>query len=260
VPVSDSAFTFLLLPGLFIGVLVFVEIGRRLRMQPVAEETERERVVLNTIETAIYALLGLMVAFTFSGAASRFDARRALTVKEANAIGTAYLRLELLPAAAQPPLREKFRQYTELRIAVYQSLPDIEASNTNATRASALQSEIWTDAVAALKDAQPASTLLLLPALNDMIDITTTRAIMLKTHTPPIVLAALLVLALVCSLLIGKGLARKGAIAVVLHTVVFALVLTIIMYVIFDLDHPRVGLIRLDYADQALTEVLAGMK
>lgn len=189
---SDSAAMFLLLPGLFVCFLLFVEVGRRLGTRRVEEETERERIVLNTIETAIYALLGLMVAFTFSGAAARFDARRTLTVQESNAIGTAYLRLDLLPAAAQLALREKFRRYTEARIAVYQALPDVQASNTHATRAGALQSQIWADAVTALKDAQPASSLLLLPALNDMIDITTTRAIMLKTHTPPIVLATLL--------------------------------------------------------------------
>lgn len=67
-------------------------------------------------------------------------------------------------------------------------------------------------------------------------------------------------LTLVCSLLIGNGLARKRTYGVVLHTAGFALVLTVTMYVIFDLDHPRVGLIRLDYVDQALTDVLAGMR
>ena len=258
---SDSAAMFVLLPGLFLCFLLFVEIGRRLGARWVdEEETERERVVLNTIETAIYALLGLMIAFTFSGAAERFDARRSLTVQEGNAIGTAYLRLDLLPAAAQPALREKFRRYTEARIAVYQALPDIEASNTHAARAGALQGQIWAEAVAALKDAPPASSLLLLPALNDMLDITTTRAIMLRTHTPPVVLVTLLMLTLVCSLLIGNGLARKRTCGAVLHTVGFALVLTVTLYVILDLDHPRAGLIQLDYADQALADVLAGMK
>ena len=257
---SDSAATFLLLPGLFLGVLAFIGIGRRLGMRRVVEETERERVVLSTIEAAIYALLGLMVAFTFSGAASRFDVRRNLTVQEANAIGTAYLRIDLLPATTQPPLREKFQRYARARIAVFQSLPDVAASNANAARAVALQGEIWAGSLAALKDAPPASSLLLLPALNDMIDITTTRAIALKTHTPPIVLGTLVVLTLICSLMIGDGLARRGTSSLALHTVGFALVLTVTLYVIFDLDHPRVGLIRLDYADEALTDVLAGMK
>ena len=257
---SDSAMVFLLLPGLFLCIVLFIEIGRRVGTRRVAEETERARVVQNTIETAIYALLGLMIAFTFSAAASRFDTRRTLTVQEANAIGTAYLRLDLLPAAAQAPLREKFRRYTEARIAVYQALPDVQASNQRADRARALQTEIWSEAVAALRDAQAASSLVVLPALNEMIDITTTRAMIAKTHTPPIVLATLFVLALLCSLLIGNGLGRERTFGVGIRTFGFALVFTLTMYVIFDLDHPRVGFIRLDYVDQALTDVLAGMK
>jgi hypothetical protein len=257
---SDSTAVFLFLPGMFLCVLLFIEIGRRIGVRRTAVGTEREHVVESTIETAIYALLGLMLAFTFAGAASRFDARRTMTVQEANAIGTAYLRLDLLPAAAQPPLREKFRRYTESRIAVFQALPDVAASNAHEARAAALQNEIWAGAVAALKDVQPQASLLVLPALNEMIDITTTRTVALKTHTPPVILATLAVLSLVCSLLIGYGLAGGKRFGIVLHMLGFALVLTATTYVILDLDHPRVGLIRLDYADEALTGVLAGMK
>jgi hypothetical protein len=257
---GDSAAVFLFLPGMFFGVMLFVEIGRRFGIRRTPGSTESERVVETTVETAIYALLGLMIAFTFAGSASRFDTRRALTVQEANAIGTAYLRLDLLPAAAQPPLREKFRRYTETRIAVFRALPDVEASNAATRRAAALQGEIWSGAVAALKDAQPQAPLLLLPALNDMFDITATRGVVLRTHTPPVVLGTLAVLSLVCSMLIGYGLAGIKPFSMLLHTIGFAVVLTVTIYVILDLDHPRVGLIRLDYADQALLDVLAGMK
>ena len=257
---SDSAVILLLLPVFFFGILLCIEIGRRLGLRRRAEMTERERSVMNTIEASIFAWLGLLVAFTFAGAASRFDTRRSLTVQEANAIGTAYLRLDLLPATAQPALREKFRQYTETRIAVYQVLPDIKASDTEAARAAALQKLIWSEAVTALKESPPATWGLVLTALNEMIDITATRAVILRTHTPTIVLGTLLVLSVVSSLLIGHGLARKDTSNVLLHTVGFALVFTVTMYVILDLDHPRVGLIRLDYADQALTGVLAGMR
>lgn len=257
---SDSALIFVFLPGLFAFVLLFVWVGRWIGARRGTEETERERVGLVTVETAIYALLGLMVAFTFSGATSRFDTRRAQTVQEANAIGTAYLRLDLLPAAARPALREKFRRYAEARMAIYRSLPDLEASDAHAARANALQDEIWSAAVAALRDAQPQASLLLVPALNDMIDITTTRAISLRTHTPPIILAALVLLTLICSVLIGYGLAGGKPFATNLHMFGFALMMTVTIYVILDLDHPRVGLIRLDYVDQALADVRAGMK
>jgi len=257
---SDSALTFVFLPGLFAAILLFAWIGRRIGTRRSREETERERVGLVTVETAIYALLGLMIAFTFSGATSRFDARRAQTVQEANAIGTAYLRLDLLPAAAQPALREKFRQYTDARIAIYQALPDIDSSNAHAARATALQGEIWNGALAALRDAPAQASLLLIPALNDMIDITTTRAIALRTHTPTVILAALVLLTLICSLLVGYGLAGGKPFATNFHMIGFALMMTVTIYVILDLDHPRVGLIRLDYVDQALADVRTGMK
>ncbi len=257
---SDDPLTFVFLPGLFAAILLFVWIGRWIGERRRAEETERERVGLGTVETAIYALLGLMIAFTFSGAASRFDTRRAQTVQEANAIGTAYLRLDLLLATAQPALREKFRQYADARVAVYQALPNIEASDAHAARATGLQNEIWNGAIAALRDAPAQASLLLVPALNDMIDITTTRAIALRTHTPLIILVALVVLTLACSLLVGYGLAGGKPFATNLHIIGFALVMTVTIYVILDLDHPRVGLIRLDYVDQALMQVRAGMK
>jgi hypothetical protein len=257
---SDTALVFVFLPGLFAFILAFVWLGRRIGSWRSAEETERERVGLVTVETAIYALLGLMVAFTFSGATSRFDTRRAQTVQEANAIGTAYLRLDLLPAAAQPALRDKFRSYTEARMALYRALPDLEASNAQAARAVELQDEIWNDSLAALRSAPPQASLLLVPALNDMIDITTTRAIALRTHTPPTILVALVLLTLICSLLVGYGLAGGKPFATNLHMIGFALMMTVTIYVILDLDHPRVGLIRLDYVDQALADVRAGMK
>ena len=256
---SDSAGIFLLLPGVFLGILLFIEVGHWLGTRFGREQTAPPPVVFGTIETAIYALLGLMVAFTFSGAASRIDTRRTLTADEANAIGTAYLRLDVLSATSQPSLRDKFRRYTEARIAVYRVLPDIEASKTNAARANALQSEIWADTVTALKET-PASSLLVLPSLNTMFDIAATRSVILNTHIPPIVLATLVALTLMCALLIGHGLPGDRTVGTLLHTVGFAFVVTLTMYVIFDLDHPRVGLIRLDYADQALFDVLAAMK
>src|SRR5688572_11733001 len=70
-------------------------------------------------EAAVFGLFGLLVAFTFSGAASRFEDRRDLLTAEANAIGTAYLRLDLLPGDAQPPLRDLFRKYLDVRYEVY---------------------------------------------------------------------------------------------------------------------------------------------
>jgi hypothetical protein len=256
---SDNAVVFLLIPGLFLSILVFVSLGRRMDMHQVLSETDRERVVLTTIETAIYALLGLMVAFTFAGAATRFDARRALTVSEANAIGDAYLRLDLLPAQAQPALRGNFRRYAAERLAVYNALPDLKASEMHAARAATLQDAIWSDAVRATAQ-RPQAAILLLASLNDMFSIATTRAVMLRAHTPPVVIGVLVVLTLICSVLIGNAFPRTSKSAPPLHVYGFALVMSVTLYVIFDLDHPRVGLIRLDYADQAMEDLISYMR
>ncbi len=255
-----NAAAFLLILGLFAGMLLMLFIGQWLGRRSLSQETDVVRSRLTGVETAIFGLMGLMIAFAFSGAANRYEMRRQLVVDEANAIGTAYLRLDLLPAASQPALREKFRQYTDVRTKVYELLPDISASEAQAAIAVTLQNEIWAGTLAALKDAPPQATIVVIPALNQMIDVTTTRAIAMRTHTPRLIFAVLLILGMVCSLLAGYVLAYTNTRNVRLHVITFAVIVTLTIYIIFDLDYPRFGFIRLDFADKALFDLLAGMK
>ena len=126
--------------GLMAAMLLALEAGRRLGARDLARDASR--VGLGAVEGAIFALMGLLLAFTFSGAAARFDARRMLIVEESNAIGTAWLRLDALPAEDQPSLREKFRQYVDARVAGFRRMPDLEASGAELTRAADLQKQI----------------------------------------------------------------------------------------------------------------------
>jgi hypothetical protein len=247
--------------GLFVGMLVCLEIGRRIGVRRLASDPESATVGLGTVEGAVFGLLALLVAFTFSGAAARFDTRRQLIVAEANDLGTAYLRLDLLPTAAQPPLREHFRQYVAARLAVYRQLPDVAAATEALRRASTVQTEIWAQAVAGSREpeAHPDAAKLLLPALNAMFDITTTRTVALQTHPPTIIFAMLFVAALASALLAGHGLAG-GKRRNWLHMVGFAAIITVAVYVILDLELPRLGLIRVEAFDQALVDLLKGMK
>ena len=258
---GETGILLVFVPSLFLIMLLVLETGRRIGKRYYSmEESDHHRGNRILVESAIYGLLGLLIAFTVSGAANRFDARRTLTVQEANAIGTAYLRLDLLPAAAQPDLRRKFRRYAEARLAVFRLLPDFEASNAEAIRANELQRSIWNEVIAALPGVPQSATLMLLPALNEMFDITSSRAIAAQAHTPLVILCALAVLALFCCLLAGYGLAGEKPHSSALRMIGFALIVTLTIFVILDLDYPRVGLIRLDYADQALIDVLAGMR
>ena len=193
--------------GLFLGMLLLFEVGRQLRTKELRTDHENES-GLGAVEGAIFALFGLLVAFTFSGAMERFDAHRSLIAEEANTIGTAYLRLDLLPPDVQPVLRGLFRSYLVARLGVYRKLPDVQASNTEQVHAKTLQAQIWSEAVeaSALPGARPDAAKLL-PALNDMIDITTTRSMAAQSHPPTIIFALLFVLGLGCSLFAGYGAA-----------------------------------------------------
>ena len=245
---------------LFGGMLTLLEVGRRLGISRQAEESESERNNLVTVEAAVFALFGLVVAFTFSGAADRFCQKRVLIAEEANDIGTAYLRLQLLSEKAQPELQELFRHYLDSRLETYRKLPDVEAVEAEIAKSKKIQHEIWTRAVTAttLQDSHPDAGKLLLPALNNMIDITTTRAMALRTHPPNIIYELLFCLGLICSLLAGYRMAG-GRSRSWLHMLGFLLITVVVIYVIVDVEYPRTGLIRLGAFDQELINTRAEM-
>lgn len=244
--------------GLFLGMLLLLEVGRRMGSRRLAEEGEGAKEGLGAVEGAIFGLLGLLIAFTFSGAVSRFDDRRRLVAEEANAIGTAYLRLDVLPVEARAVLQEKFRQYLDSRLLTYRKLPDIAAARAQHARSVALQGEIWAQAVASVASGPPSAPMLLLPALNEMIDITTTREMATLMHPPTVVFAMLAALALMAALLAGYAMAGSRT-RHWHHMLGFAAIMAATVYVILDLEYPRLGLIRVDAADRVLVELRQGM-
>jgi hypothetical protein len=238
--------------SLFAGMLLMLEVGRRIGIRRRVRDPDGGETGLGALDGAIFGLIGLLIAFTFSGAASRFDKRRELIVQEANNIGTAYLRLDLLPASTQPALRDDFRQYVNSRLVVYQALSDVEATKAKLAESKLIQAEIWKRAVAATKTAEVngnAVTSLVLSSLNEMIDITTTRTVALQTHLPPIIFIMLAVLVLVGSLISGYGMAGAKE-RNWLHVLSFTVLMMGVIYIILDLEHPRLGLIRVDEFDQ----------
>jgi hypothetical protein len=206
---------------------------------------------------AIFGLLGLLVAFTFSSVFARLDARRQLIAEEANAIGTAYLRLDLLPAEARPSLRDKFQRYTAARARLFDSLARPERARAELAKAAELQRAIWTEAVAASDGTAQPVRLLLLPALNDMIDITTTTEVAIRTHAPALVLFTLFAIALTCCGLVAYRSRSLGTYSGI-HLVTFA-VITFTLYLIVDVEFPSLGLVRLDRFDQVLSDLAASM-
>ena len=133
-------------------------------------------------------------------------------------------------------LRDKFREYLDARLAAYKAVPDMDLVARELARA----------------------TRLLLPAINEMIDITTTRTIAAKTHAPLLFFALIAFLVLASGLLAGYAMAASHKRNWV-HALAFAAMLSAVVYVVADMDYPRLGFIRVDSFDSALVEVGASM-
>jgi hypothetical protein len=246
--------------GMFFGMLVAFEAGRRIGMARRLRHPQGAAKGSAGVEAGVYGLLGLLIALTFSGGVSRFEDRRHLITEEVNAIGTAYLRIDVLAAGAQPALRQLFREYLDSRLETYRKLPDIRAAKTELAHSIKLQGDIWTKATAACRDSGSQSAcMLFLPALNQMIDITTTRFAATQNHPPLIIYLLLAALSLTGALLAGYGMSESKERSW-LHMVIFAIVLSTALYVIIDLEFPRLGLIRMDTADQNLVELRQSMQ
>jgi hypothetical protein len=246
--------------GLLLGMLLAIEVGRRLGVARLARDPEGLTRGVGAAESAVFALLGLLIAFTFSGAASKFEGRRHLITEEANALGTAWLRVDLLPEDAQPAVRAKFRAYLDARLAAYAAMPDRSAAFAKLGESVALQADLWALALAAARrpDAPAAAAMLLLPALNAVFDIATTRTAATENHPPDAIYVMLILLSLVAALLIGYSGAQNTG-RNWLHWLSFALILTLAIFLILDIEYPRRGLIRIDSADHLLIELRASM-
>ena len=202
--------------ALLFGMLICLEIGRRLARGLLAKDPSAARSDLGRVETAIFGLYALLLALTLTGAPARFDTRRQLIAQEANAISTAYLRLDLLAAESQPVIRERFRNYLDSRLEAYRKFPDIEAATADAER-------------------------LVLPTLNEMLDVAVMRTMAARIHPPAIIFGLLFLLALVCSI------------------TSFVVVTVVSVFVVLDIEYPRLGLIRVDQYDQVLVELRQSM-
>lgn len=254
-PNVASLLSFPVFLGVALALLLAMEVGYRIGRwhQKIGRGSIKEFVGI--IDAPILALLGLLIGFTFFGAAERFDKRRDLIVEETNNIGTAYLRLDLLRSEDRDALRALFKQYLDSRIRTYAVLANLREALAEYDHTQQLQSEIWTRSVeAAQKTGSAYASIQLIPALNAMIDITTTRVAVTQFHPPRIVFILLGTLSLIAAILAGyqmSNAARRSW----FHVALFVLTFTLAVYVILDLEYPRLGLIRVDAADALLKDL-----
>lgn len=231
-------------------------LGYRYRRWQQRRHEKEEADGLGQIESSLMGLAALMLAFTFGLAQSKFEAKRQLIVQEANDIGTAILRCDLYPDSVRTPMRQDFKNYVEARAAYYETGADEAQIEAALTQANIHSHRIWTRAAAfARVSTQLVPSNQMIPALNAMIDITTTRDAQRLAKVPPFILFVLAILILTSSFLVGYG--QKGK-RNLIWVSAFALMTAMTMYLILELDRPKRGLINLDREEHKISE-LRGM-
>jgi len=245
--------------GVLVGVITLQGVGRRIGKRRLEAGGEGARVGFGAVEGALFGLMGLLIAFTFSGAAARFDARRQLIMQEANTTRTAWLRLDFVSASAQSELRDLFRSYLDARLGAYRKLPDIAGARAELAVAKTIAGRIWERAVAATREPGSPLALHLILALNAMFDVSALQEASALIHPPWIIFAMLLVMVLMGALLSGHAMAGSKTMSRV-HTIGFALILATTIYVVLDLEFPRLGFITVESTDQLLVAVRQDMK
>lgn len=210
---------------------------------------------LGAMEAGIFGLLGLLLGFAFAGAMSQLDTRRQLIVREANAIGTAYLRLDMLPEHDQPELRRLFHEYLEARFHAYEGGADLKKVDRYLAQSTEIRQNIWARAIVADHlDQALNKTRQSLQAINEMIDVTTARTVADRTHLPWLVFTLLFVVALLTALTAGYAMAKRKRRSL-LHDILYAAAVAATVYVVPDLGNPHVGFIRLDATDKILHDL-----
>jgi hypothetical protein len=246
--------------GFFAAILIVLEIGRRVGISQTDRHGADARIGIGVVDGAVYGLLALLIGFSFSGAAGRFDHRREIVSREVNAISTAWLRIDLLPAEAQGAIRDGFRRYLDALLPSYAQPGPPAKALLEPPAVTTAQNDIWTHAVVAtITPSGEKARMLLLPAVNEMFDVVEEERLARRIHPPSIVFITLGVTAMAAALFAGYGVAAKST-----HNWFFSIgvaaTVSLATYVIVELEYPRLGLIRVSDMDRALVELRATMK
>ena len=200
-----------------------------------------------SVQASVLGLLALLLGFTFTIAMQRYDHRSQALIDEVNAIGTAVLRVQLLPAKYKNEASDLFRKYIDLRIAIGKiDLTKQDARKKYNNQISDIQTKLWAVAVLATRDdPRPVTTGAFVTSLNGVIDSQGKRNALLQMHVPEIVLLLLFIVFISTGGIIGYSTGLSGK-RVLIPTVLVSFLIALIVFIIIDLDRPKRGLIQVD--------------
>lgn len=225
--------------SLFIGLILCLKIGHKIGRRERDKDKEGGGSALDGV---VFAVLGLLLAFSFSSSIDSYNAHRNLLTKEANDISDAYAKLDLMPEEYQPALRTLLLEYADARLIA------TEAKKNSPEELAALelghrqQDRIWLLVAEALKSS------LAVPAQEQIVQTFTAMTGSISdqlaedwNHMPGIIYALIFTLALMAALIAGYGLGTVREIPAI-RMVVFALSIVVTVYVIIDLEYARSGI------------------
>ena len=240
--------------GLVAGLVAAHEIGFWLGSLARSTDDAFDRQVA-LVRTSTGALVAFLVGFAFSGAASRFVDRTDIVVKEANALGTAYLRADTIAEPQRGELKAALKEYTADRVALL-SRDRRDQIEPLLAKVSGLHERMWRSAIKATQNNAPLMTVIL-PPINEVIDLHSVHLAMARRHLPTPIMTLLLATAVILLGIVGFGNGRVGRRFSVLDSV-YGAVLAVALWMTIDLDYPGIGLIWV--SSLAVSETLATMK
>jgi hypothetical protein len=249
------------LPVIFLGLIGVMfatwAVGRRLGIAARTNVDEDARTHAGGLHAAILGLLALILGFTFSMSAQRFEVNRDRVGEEASAIETAYLRADLADEPTRLAMRERLRGYVDTRIAYYDAKVDFHKLALIDGESRRLQEEVWKLAAASAARAPTPITAELVDGVNRMFDLYELRQHALRNHVPGTIMWLLVIMAGAATALTGY-VAGFGNRRHPTATSVVVVLIALVIVVIVDLDRPTRGFIR--GGQEALLDVQKSMR
>lgn len=235
---------------LFILIVLFIILG--IKMSLIRKVNKSDDDANSYFTNAIFAVMGLVLAFTYNMSGSRFDSRKKIIMEEANCISTAVLRSDMYPDSIRTLFRNDFKDYLDQRIIFYEARRDIPRVRESLIKSDEIGDRLWLRASELSKNVVYfAQTNQMIPALNNMFDEANTRLNDELYRLPDPIINLLFAIILIASFLLGYSSNRKGKIDWYI-AICYAMISVMIIYLILDLDKPRTGLINMDDSQMAI--------
>lgn len=244
--------------GMFVAILLFLELGRRMGVQRL--NVPGSRAGVGVVDGSVYALVALLIGFTFNGAASRFDNRRELVGETANVAGTTWQRIDMLPADLQPPVRAGMKRYLDALIASYSDPMGATEPLRQSAALTKAQDEVWLSAVNAVStQAGERARMLLLPSMNELFGAVEKERLARAIHPPRLIYVLLAIATLTGAVFVGYAIATAEK-RNWIYMLGIAGTIASATYLVAELEYPRLGRVRVDAIDRTIVDLRATMQ